>query len=109
MGDPGRRGRLGGVPFLVSKLAEEYASHLTPPYDIDDIISAFESGFLKSGTSIIPYEKKHDACFTRCPFGMVDGIWPVLVASNKCKNCENFVTIYEEMNYVYCKCDYKNK
>ena len=50
MGDKGRRGRLGGVPKHVAHLAENYQSHITPPYDADDIISAFESGFMYSQT-----------------------------------------------------------
>ena len=50
MGDKGRRGRLGGVPKHVSRLAENYQSNIMPPYDADDIISAFESGFMYSQT-----------------------------------------------------------
>lgn len=51
VGEPcycGRRGRQGGIPAGVSKMAEEYQSKLGQPYDYDkdDIISAYESGFM---------------------------------------------------------------
>lgn len=43
--DPvGRRGRQGGVPMWISEKAEEYQRQMEPPYDSDDIISAYESG-----------------------------------------------------------------
>lgn len=44
----GRRGRQGGIPREVSRIAEEYQRNIQPPYDKDDIISAFENGFMKS-------------------------------------------------------------
>lgn len=43
--DPvGRRGRQGMVPRWISEKAEEYQRQMEPPYDSDDIISAYESG-----------------------------------------------------------------
>lgn len=43
--DPvGRRGRMGMVPRWISEKAEEYQKQMEPPYDSDDIISAYESG-----------------------------------------------------------------
>lgn len=43
--DPvGRRGRQGMVPGWISEKAEEYQRQMEPPYDSDDIISAYESG-----------------------------------------------------------------
>ena len=48
IGDPvGRRGRQGGVDVAVTKMAEEYQEGLKPPYDADDIVSAYENGVLK--------------------------------------------------------------
>jgi hypothetical protein len=47
-GDPvGRRGRRGDVDRSVTKMAEEYQVGLKPPYDADDIVSAYESGMEK--------------------------------------------------------------
>lgn len=43
----GRRGRMGGVPQEFSEKAEEYQKGIKPPYDADDIISAYESGMMK--------------------------------------------------------------
>lgn len=48
IGDPvGRRGRQGGIDMAVTKMAEEYQEGLKPPYDADDIVSAYENGVLK--------------------------------------------------------------
>ena len=45
--DPvGRRGRQGMVPGWISEKAEEYQRQMEPPYDADDIISAYESGMM---------------------------------------------------------------
>lgn len=43
----GPRGRQGGIPVGISRKAEDYQRSLRPPYDADDIISAFESGYIK--------------------------------------------------------------
>ena len=44
-GDPvGRRGRLGGVPTDITERAEAFQKKMEPPYDKDDIISAYEMG-----------------------------------------------------------------
>lgn len=48
MCDKGRRGRLGGVPEYISRLAEEFQREMEPPYDSDDIITSFECGYLKA-------------------------------------------------------------
>ena len=40
----GARGRLGGIPEDVSEKAEKFADKMEPPYDKDDICSAFEKG-----------------------------------------------------------------
>ncbi len=40
----GRRGRQGGIPADISRKAEEYQTGINPPYDADDIISAYETG-----------------------------------------------------------------
>lgn len=42
----GRRGRMGGVPREYSEKAEEYQRSLKPPYDSDDIITAYEQGMM---------------------------------------------------------------
>lgn len=44
----GSRGRQGDIPDWIAKKAEEYQSSLEPPYDADDIISAFETGYIKA-------------------------------------------------------------
>lgn len=47
--DPvGRRGRQGMVPRWISEKAEEYQRQMEPPYDSDDIISAYESGAMEN-------------------------------------------------------------
>jgi len=47
--DPvGRRGRQGMVPRWISEKAEEYQKQMDPPYDSDDIISAYESGAMEN-------------------------------------------------------------
>jgi hypothetical protein len=46
----GRRGRMGGVPRTYSKKAEEYQRKLKPPYDSDDIITAYEQGMMAMET-----------------------------------------------------------
>ena len=43
-GVKGRRGRQGGIEKDISRKAEEYQTTVEPPYDSDDIISAYESG-----------------------------------------------------------------
>ena len=45
-GDKGRRGRMGGVPRGISIKAEKFQKTMEPPYDSDDIITAYESGFM---------------------------------------------------------------
>jgi hypothetical protein len=40
----GRRGRLGNIPPDITKRAEKYQLETKPPYDADDIISAYETG-----------------------------------------------------------------
>lgn len=44
----GPRGRQGGIPENISRMAEEYQKSIKPPYDKDDIISAFECGYMKA-------------------------------------------------------------
>jgi 5'(3')-deoxyribonucleotidase len=44
----GRRGRMGGVPPAISRKAEAYQRRTEPPYDADDIISAYETGCMSA-------------------------------------------------------------
>ena len=44
----GSRGRQGDIPNWIAQKAEEYQSSLEPPYDADDIMSAFETGYIKA-------------------------------------------------------------
>ena len=46
----GRRGRMGGVPREYSEKAEAYQKKLKPPYDSDDIITAYEQGMMAMET-----------------------------------------------------------
>ena len=46
----GRRGRMGCVPREYSEKAEEYQRKLKPPYDSDDIITAYEQGMMAMET-----------------------------------------------------------
>ena len=46
--DPGRRGRMGGVPKEISKEAEAYQAQFPAPYDKDDIITAYETAKIKA-------------------------------------------------------------
>ena len=46
--DPGRRGRMGGVPKEISKEAEAFQAKFPGPYDEDDIITAYETAKMKA-------------------------------------------------------------
>lgn len=46
--DPGRRGRMGGVPKEISKEAEAFQAQFPAPYDKDDIITAYETAKIKA-------------------------------------------------------------
>lgn len=48
IGAEGRRGRLGDVPPSISRKAEAYQKGMKPPYDADDIISAYETGCMNA-------------------------------------------------------------
>jgi hypothetical protein len=53
--DPvGRRGRQGGVPMWISEKAEAYQKKIEPPYDADDIISAYECGMMSGRIPLGP-------------------------------------------------------
>ena len=47
-GVKGRRGRIGGTPEHIRKKAENFLSKMKPPYDADDICSAYETGAMES-------------------------------------------------------------
>ncbi len=58
--DPvGRRGRQGMVPRWISEKAEEYQRQMEPPYDSDDIISAYESGAMWNDKKFVYGPKGH--------------------------------------------------
>lgn len=42
----GRRGRQGGVPPGITKRGEAFQKDMEPPYDADDIVSSYETGFM---------------------------------------------------------------
>ena len=44
----GRRGRIGSTPEHIRKKAENFLSKMEPPYDADDICSAYETGAMES-------------------------------------------------------------
>lgn len=44
----GRRGRIGGIPECVRRKAEAFRNKMEPPYDADDICTAYEAGALES-------------------------------------------------------------
>lgn len=44
----GRRGRMGGIPECVRRKAEAFRNIMEPPYDADDICTAYEAGALES-------------------------------------------------------------
>lgn len=45
-GDKGRRGRQGGIPPGITKRGEDFQKGMEPPYDADDIVSSYETGFM---------------------------------------------------------------
>ena len=59
----GRRGRIGNTPEHIRKKAENFLSEMEPPYDADDICSAYETGAMES----IKQERSEDTMdeFTR--------------------------------------------
>lgn len=62
----GRRGRMGGVPPEFSEKAEEYQRGLKPPYDADDIISAYESGMMEEAKEVEKaYKRQDDVVFRK--------------------------------------------
>ena len=62
----GRRGRMGGVPREFSEKAEEYQKGLNPPYDADDIISAYESGMMEEEKEVEKaYKTQDDVVFRK--------------------------------------------
>lgn len=62
----GRRGRMGGVPQEFSEKAEEYQKTLKPPYDADDIISAYESGMMEESKEVEKaYKTQDDVVFRK--------------------------------------------
>ena len=61
-----RRGRMGGVPQEFSEKAEEYQKALKPPYDADDIISAYESGMMEEEKEVDKaYKRRDDVVFRK--------------------------------------------
>lgn len=44
----GRRGRIGTTPEHIRKKAENFLSKMEPPYDADDICSAYETGAMEN-------------------------------------------------------------
>ena len=56
----GRRGRMGCVPRAYSKKAEEYQRKLKPPYDSDDIITAYEQGMMAMEPEVEKAYKNQD-------------------------------------------------
>lgn len=62
----GRRGRMGGVPQEFSEKAEEYQKGIKPPYDADDIISAYESGMMEEEKEVDKaYKTQDDVVFRK--------------------------------------------
>ena len=61
----GRRGRMGGVPREFSEKAEEYQKGIKPPYDADDIISAYESGMMEEEKEVEKVYKTQDVIFRK--------------------------------------------
>lgn len=47
----GRRGRIGSTPEHIRKKAENFLSKMEPPYDADDICSAYETGAMENANS----------------------------------------------------------
>ena len=47
-GGKGRRGRIGITPKHIRKKAENFLSKMEPPYDADDICSAYETGAMEN-------------------------------------------------------------
>lgn len=57
----GRRGRIGDTPEHIRKKAENFLSKMEPPYDADDICSAYETGAMENAK---PAEwSKNDTAF----------------------------------------------
>ncbi len=56
----GRRGRMGCVPPEYSEKAEEYQKKLKPPYDSDDIITAYEQGMMAMEPEVEKVYKNRD-------------------------------------------------
>lgn len=48
----GRRGRIGTTPEHIRKKAENFLSKMEPPYDADDICTAYEAGALESAKPV---------------------------------------------------------
>lgn len=47
-GVKGRRGRIGTTPEFIRKKAESFQALMEPPYDADDICSAYETGAMEN-------------------------------------------------------------
>ena len=83
----GRRGRMGGVPQEFSEKAEEYQKTLKPPYDADDIISAYESGMMEEEKEVEKaYKTQDDVVFRK---GLSEGRKVTLESLPKWKYAEH--------------------
>lgn len=67
--DPGRRGRMGGVPKEISKEAEAFQAQFPGPYDKDDIITAYETAKMKAIEDLPQWKKAKIIGVGECTIG----------------------------------------
>lgn len=80
--DPGRRGRMGGVPKEISKEAEAFQAQFPAPYDKDDIITAYETAKIESMKDLPKWKEAKTCgkreCFVGSSFEATGRRYPVL-------------------------------
>lgn len=67
--DPGRRGRMGGVPKEISKEAEAFQAKFPGPYGKDDIITAYEIAKMKAIEDLPKWQESKTTGVGECTIG----------------------------------------
>lgn len=90
--DPGRRGRMGGVPKEISKEAEAFQAQFPAPYDKDDIITAYETAKIESMKDLPKWKEAKTCgkgeCFVGSSFEATGRRYPVLFCYGYCIRIE---------------------